>query len=90
MFKLQQRLDTQDATLNARCHNLEREGVAAQEEFAQALQQTEAEYDDNTERMKVQLERVKDDNRIAVEELSAQIHLLTRFGCFARFDDHVL
>lgn len=78
-------MDNQNKTLNAQCKKLEREGVAAQDNFAQAVQQTEAEFDDNTERMKVELEHVKDDSRNTVEELSAQIHLCTRFGCCDRF-----
>lgn len=78
VLNLQQHMQAQEQAFLARCRTLECEGGAAQEEFAEAVQQTEAEFDSNAERMKVQLECVKDDSRQTIEELNAQIQSHTR------------
>ena len=66
--------------LGAQCQKLRQEGATAQEEYTQVIQQTEADFDDNTQRIKVRMESVQDASRQKIEELNAQIHSYTRYA----------
>jgi archaellum component FlaC len=59
---------------------LKREGQAAQAEFIEVMEQAEAEFDDNTDRLKQELQATKQAAKEMEEDLNAQTHVYTRYG----------
>lgn len=57
---------------------LKREGEAAQAEFIEVMEQAEAEFDDNADRLKQELLATKQAAKETEEDLHAQTHVYTR------------
>lgn len=57
---------------------LKREGAAAQAEFIEVMEQAEAEFDDNSDRLKQELLSTKQAAKETEEDLHAQTHVYTR------------
>lgn len=88
MSEVQQELREAAAASEEKFAQLKREGAAAQAEAIEVMEQTEAEFDDNTDRLKQQLLSTKQVAKETEEDLLAQTHVYTR--CASHLVDSLL
>lgn len=78
VLKVEQELKEAVTQSEEKFAQLKREGEAAQAEFIEVMEQAEAEFDDNTDRLKQELLTTKETAKETEEDLHAQTHVYTR------------
>jgi cell division septum initiation protein DivIVA len=76
--KLEQELKDAKAESEKKFEQLRSEGEAAQAEFIEAMEQAEAEFDVNADRMFQELQSTKQAAKETEEDLHAQTHVYAR------------
>lgn len=76
--EVEQELKTVVTESEKKFEQLKRKGEAQQAEFIEEMDQAEAEFDDNTDRLKQELMSTKQAAKETEEDLKAQTHVYTR------------
>lgn len=76
--EVEQELKTTVTEKEEKFAQLKRESDAAQAEFIEVIEQAEAEFDDNTDRLKLELQSTKEAAKEMEEDLNAQTHVYSR------------